>query len=270
MVDLPVTHRRGGPLLNAALIRDRRQQLLLSERGLADVLGVTGSVIYGLERGANHDEQPLSLVVKLAQALALPFDDLLQSGQSGHLDAAPGDRNDPAPSRSPDGNPSDKTRQDPDGDGAANPTATTEKDAATVGALLANDRRLTPLTALAHSCGWTLDRVQTAVDHLDGQLLACGQRLHQLQGDVQVVPAVTDITTQETLGRTVIGGRGLSLPQAQLLHRIVTGEHVKPAGNAERVVLAALLNTGLVRDPAGDRRGGIPTLSPDVTFSLLG
>lgn len=74
--------------LSGELIRARRRELGISERELANRLGVSITVIAGLERGTNHDDQPFSLIRKLAVALSADLSELTADVAATHLSDA--------------------------------------------------------------------------------------------------------------------------------------------------------------------------------------
>ena len=246
-----------GTLLNAALARRQRLSLGLSERDVAKRLGVSGQVISNLERGLNHDELTAALVCALASLLALPVTGLFTD--------------DPTPGARQAGRSDDAAPPDSDDDGPSPADAAGAGDVRQLGALLAREGVLLPVTTLAAVLGWPLERVQAGLSALEPALTAAGQRLHRLGGDVKVVADATELPTDtvETLTRRSFARRGMSLAQARMLHRAWQGtltgtEH----GNAERVTLADLVNGGVIRFDAGTARGQQPGPSDDAHFSL--
>ncbi|WP_324273776.1 helix-turn-helix transcriptional regulator [Blastococcus brunescens] len=64
-------------MLDVELLRRRRIERHMSRRDVAKNLGVTNATVSRLESGVNHGEQPLALLLRLADLLALDLADLL-------------------------------------------------------------------------------------------------------------------------------------------------------------------------------------------------
>lgn len=214
-----------GPILDSAAIRNRRITLAISERELARRLGVSATVVDALERGRNHADLHLDVIVRLAEVLGLCLDELLPR----------------APSASPAGDP------------------------ATLGRLLGHLAAAVPATTLAQALGWPLERTQAAIDELTQLLPAVGSRIQHSAGGVAIVAAAGEPAPVRQLLRRSNGRRGMTVTQARMLHRVWSGAiDARQLSNPDRVALAHLVNAGLVDYPAGDRRGGTPTLGSDV------
>jgi transcriptional regulator with XRE-family HTH domain len=226
-------------LLDADLVRARRLELGLSERKLAALLGVSQTIVRGIEAGTNHKDLTLGDVQRLAGALSVEVHQLL-------------------------------TPADADAAAPAGPvTHTTHLDHAVtqLGALLYDIDRLLPVEALAATLGLTLDQTHEALDELDRRLRPAGLLVHRLNNTVKLwrtLDAVTRSTLQYTW-RGHLARRGLDVGQAQLLHQVRTGRRVKTMRNDQQVTAAELTNAGIF---TRTRSGGVE-LSPEVRYSLL-
>lgn len=183
----------GSHLLDAALIRHRRLSLGITEREIARQLGVTAVVVHGLERSLNHADLPAGLVVALARALALDIDALFQQAVRSP-EARPGEMR---AGRGLDENPS--------------------QAAAAVGALLHAAGRGVPVSVLAETTGWPLERVTDALDALAAMLPSVGLRLHRFGEDqVRITAAASAPDTLQGLLRSSTARTGMNLRQAQM------------------------------------------------------
>lgn len=197
-------------ILDADLIRRRRDELRLSQRQLAAQLGVTGAVVRGLEAGTNHTTVSVGLLDQLARALAV---------DPGTLFARTGDADETAGS-----------------------------DAATLGAALRAVDTSIPVTVLADQLGWDRDRIHAAIAELAEQLPRCGMRLRHVSGRLNIERAVEPID-REQLQATVrahLAADGLSALEARVLHQVWTGSLPRELTNAEYVAIGVLANAGLI------------------------
>lgn len=197
-------------LLDTDTIMRRRQNLHISVRGLADALGVAMTVIVRLEDGTNHDDLPLSFVVRLADALAIDLQHLLHT---------------------PPLQPSER------------------EDGATIGALLAETDVLTPVETLATALQWDLARTEAALAQAAADAPKVGLKLHRLRGQVRFVPDQTATTSDEIeqLVRLHDARAGMNIGQAKTLKAIVDGATSKQLqSNSDRVNLGRLRNAGYV------------------------
>ncbi len=179
----------------------------------------------GLETGRAHGEQPLSLLFRLAEVLAVDAADLLVPTAS---------------------------------------LATSVVDAdlvAKVGGVLFELRHLTSPEILAAALNVTTDEVGAAVVTLDQRVAALGLRVHRLRGDVGVVRSQTTPSREELRAawQQDFARRSMTLGQARMLYRVWRGGfEQKQLSNPERVTLAQLVNAGPRRGACRSRgkRGG--------------
>jgi hypothetical protein len=124
-------------------------------------------------------------------------------------------------------------------------------DATRLGRILVDLTRQTPVTRLATALGWSLARIQAALDVLEVRLPAVGQRLVHGTGGVQIVrdspepdPSVMELVSAR------INDNGLSPTQAAVPVRVMHGEMTEQAASAalmtnpQRVALAEMVNAG--------------------------
>lgn len=215
-------------LLDGEKTRRRRKSLGLSERKLGREVGVDGSAIHNLERDRNTGELAFAVIDRLLTVLGVTLDDL---------------------------RPDDPVL--PEGD-----------DVAVVGALLAHEDTLTPVSVIAEVLDWDLARVEAALDELDTRLVVTGQRVHRLGLDVKVVSAVAPASLVQDLARRSLARRGVNICYARIVHQAMTSRLPRAPNNAEKVAIAAMVNAGILTDAAGDR-GEVPVLSEDTRFSLM-
>jgi transcriptional regulator with XRE-family HTH domain len=223
------------PFLNAQLIRDRRIELRLSVRDMAKVLGTSITTIATIESPREYGEIPLRMLCKLADVLALNITDLLLHDPA----PAPADRElaryvvDPLWP--------DPTARPPDPDLVAK-----------VASILFELRHLTAPAVIAAALDITTSDVEAAVTAMGPFLSALGLRAHRLRGDVAIV-RMTDVPGRDELRaawQQDYAQRSMTLMQARMLHAVWRGGF-QPSNmsNPERVVLAQLVNAGLVELP---------------------
>lgn len=237
-------------LLDVDLLRRRRVEMRLSRRDVAKHLGVTSATVNRLESGVNHGEQPLGLLQRLADLLALDLADLLPRR--------------PAP--------------------AARPTAAEEvpaggtaDDARLVGAALHTLGVLVPAETLAYVLGWDAARLTAALTTLERVATAIGLRVHRLYNRVSLVRAADALPAEELAAvlRHDAARTGLNPVQAGLVLDALTravapsaergGRHMLARSNAEKVAAGALVGADiLTTDDTGDL-----ALHPDAAVSLL-
>lgn len=241
------------PLLDVDLLRRRKAELRLSRRDIAKHLGVTTAVVGRLETGVNHGEQPLALLLRLAELLAVDLADLL-----------PG---------------TGRTRPDPDGSDsrADRPDRGVADDARRVGAALHALGVLVPAETLAEVLGFDTAGLDAALDALEGVAPAAGLRLHRLYNRVSLVRAADALPGEELAAvlRYDAARTGLNPTQAHLVHAALVravappagraGRHMLARSNAERVAAGSLVGARiLTTDEVGDL-----ALHPDAAASLL-
>jgi transcriptional regulator with XRE-family HTH domain len=163
-----------------------RTNLRISVRHLADTLGVAVTVIARLEDDANHDDLPLSFVVRLADALAVDIHHFILTPPTQPV---------------------------------------SREDGATVGALLAETDVLTPIETLAAALQWDLTRTEAALTQLADDAPKVGLKLHRLRGQVRFVPDQAAASRDEVgqLIRVHDARTGMTVGQARTLKAIVDG-----------------------------------------------
>lgn len=200
-------------ILNGPFVRTRRQDLSLSQRQLAEAVGVSTTVIASLEAGTNHESLSVGLVAKLAKALAVEVHDLFAR-------AVP------------------------------RKTMDTHPHTPSVGALLAETPSLIAVDAIAEALGITLPETNGALADLERRLPAVGMMLHRLNGDVAIRPQATiDPDVRKHLIRKHHARRGLTLTEARVLYRVAQGGVDEgKLSNPDGVALNRLRRAGLVTD----------------------
>lgn len=219
------------PLLDTKLLAERRTAEGLSQRALAKRLGVRSPMIAAMERGDNHADLSLALLVRLA----------------GELGAAPSELfAQPADER----------------EGGS-------EDDIKLEALLAGADRLMAASEIASALEWDLRRTSRALRSLRSRLRGTGQRLHTGADTLYGLRANTAMLTRaqrQRGARAEVSRTGITRPQAALLRELVAApipESAATAGNAKRVNTARLLRLGLAELEDGTLR-----LSADARFSL--
>lgn len=240
------------PLLDEELIRRRKAELRLTRRDVAKHLGVSTAVVGRLESGVNHGEQPLALLLRLAELLALDLADLL---------------------------PRQVRRAPLPGTTASDATAghAARDDARRLGAALHAVGVLVPAETLAQVLDWDAARLDAAATALTAAAPAAGLRVHRLYNRISLVRDV-DALPADALAAVLrhdAARTGLSTTQATLVHAALTravtpaagrgGRHMLARSNADKVAAAALVGAGiLTTDDNGDL-----ALSGDAAVSLL-
>ena len=231
-------------LLNTAMIRCRRLELRLSARVLEHRLGVGGGWVHSLESGRNHAHITLTEVHTLAESLGVePHELLAETTPPVTLDA-----------------------DHPDA---------LRADVARLGRVLGDIDHQTHTTRLAAELGWTAGRLETALEILDANLRAAGQRLVRGGHGVQIArDTPTPDEAVEKIQSERISSNGLTPTQAAVLAKVLAGKLTERDTNkavmreAPRVALATLVNAGLVNLPAVTR-GSRYQVTERVRVSLL-
>lgn len=223
-----------GPLLDVAEVRRLRLQAGLSTRCLGRLTGVSATTIRGIEDGSNHEQLPLLLVARLADALDVTPQELFARPPIEPALAGGDDR--------------------------------------VVEAALQCRSGVTSAYDLATCLGWTLDKVVRALDVLDRRLDGTGTRLHRNSWQQRAIRPSTELLSddqQRALHRLGPSHRGLTQSSARLLLAAARGElddrWLKTASNSERVALQSLLKQRLVLTVTGKTQ---LVLSPDAVFGL--
>ena len=235
-------------ILDADLIRRRREELGLSLRAVAARLGVVGAVVRRIEAGENHPDLAVGHLTKLAEIINVDVATLF------------------APTAPVDGAANASAASDGEaGDDAG--------DVAALGALLHAAGVLTPAAALRDALDWDKARLDRALTALDAQAATIGLRLNRnpagfsLTRGVEVCPpdVVADVI------RSHVNRDGLNLTEAAMLRRVANGEAPREPTNPESVALAVLGNARLVQHgQAATTTSQAPLeLSDAVRFSLL-
>ena len=223
--DLPL------PLLDINLLRRRRMELRRSRRDVAKALGVTGQTVARLEEGTNHADQPLAVLVRLAETLAVDLPTLLG--------------------------------------GRPRPTGTAvhaPDDIATVGSALHAAATGVPVAVLARVLDWPLPRLNAALDGLASAAGAVGLRLDRSDGLIALARAAEPLTSEQVTAvlRHRVASRGIDPTAARLviecLRRAVAHDPAAThgsggllRGNADRVAAGLLVNADVLRtDDHGD------------------
>lgn len=206
-------------MLNSELIRQRRGDLNMSNREVARQLRVTAAVIKRLEEGSNHEWIALGEVARLASILSIEFGDMF----SPELVEAPDVRN------------------------------TAADRAAELGALLYEMGKLVPRSALCQALECSPDELDDALTELAAVLAPAGMTIHSSKDSVSI-EAVADINPDhvESLIRSQLSSRGLTITDANILAEIAEGMHAqRKLSNHENRALQRLRKAGIVE---GDRQ----------------
>lgn len=239
--------------IDGAAMRLRRQQLGISERALARDMGpqISVTVIRNLENNVSDSELTLGELRRLGALLDVPPAALLTS-KSTATDVASSSRDSDTP-HGPDTQEQVESRA-----------------AQRIGALLQATGKPVPEDVLADVLGYDLSFLDSALRRLDISLAAAGLRLRRVHREVAIVPT-HDATTsppEEDLRdvlRRHYSRRGFTKSEAVLLRKVIHGEVVRPAANADQQIRSrALLNAGILE--AG--QDGRLVVSEDVAYSL--
>jgi transcriptional regulator with XRE-family HTH domain len=202
-------------LVDPQTVRARRFELGVAERALGDALGVESAVIRRLERGHSQDQLTAAFVVDLAEALMVPVHQLL-AREERPAEPAPND------------------------------------DAEAVGAVLARADEPVHVDRLTDELGWTVDRVDAALEVLDARLVAVGQTLGWLGDSLVAVAHRADEETTRIAAALVsdsVTSDGLTVTDAKLLwaaatqHERTSRANALPAPNLRKLEAAGLITT---------------------------
>jgi transcriptional regulator with XRE-family HTH domain len=230
--------------IDGAKVRARRIDVGVSERVLAEALGVSTGVIDSLEHGGEQNHLTLDFVHQLATTLGAQVADLL----------------------------TDHVHQEP-----VDPDEIDPGDAAEIGRHLSLAGRA-HIDDLARALGWTGSRVRWALHTLEARLPACGMTLAWIADtEVQLAPQVGQTETVGVVSRRDLRAYGLYETDAALLHQIIVdGPHNKP-GVVNKLALNRLRNAGILttdtiygprsRPPGGAKAEGI-RLTDEACFNL--
>lgn len=141
---------------------------------------------------------------------------------------------------------------------------------AKVASILFELRHLTAPAVIAAALGITTSDVEAAAIAMGPFLSALGLRLHKLRGDIGIV-RVADVPARDELRaawQQDYAQRSMTLSQARMLYAVWQGGF-QPSNmsNPERVVLAQLVNAGLVELPVATGANTV-TLTAEVRQSV--
>ena len=218
------------PLLNGALIKERRLRLNMPTRELGRLSGLSGPTIQRIEAGESAPDLKLGELHRLASALGLELWEILD---------------------------------------VATVTGRPETlDDARVEAVLVDAGRLVRREEIATALDWDLERVRHALTTLAERLDGTGQRLHlRAAGDVAIRPAPLGLTAseRERATRAAYQHRGINRRSAGVLAALLkTGQMPIPTANSSRVGAGELASAALVRI-----EGDEMFLTDDCAFSLM-
>ncbi len=221
-------------LLDINQIVTTRTDLKLTQRELANRIGVNPITVGRIERGLNHEALDLSTLSRLAAALGLAITSLFpENQQHGSRD------------------------QD------------TSADARRLEALLLEAKTAVRSDEIAETLHWTLPRTQRALAELSeglagrGAVLAGTLGLHLIRARIDLLTAAE----RKRLERARHARLGLRLHEARLLQRALTNtlrdDWQSKASASDRHAMAALLKAGLVEVKANRLQ-----LTKEASFSL--
>lgn len=217
-------------IVDPAKVRARRIEAGLAERELGSTLGLAVGVIRALERGGDQGYLNLRVVRDLARAIGTTPDDLLTD--------------EPSTPASP-----------------AVPDAVEDGDVATVGAVLAEMQELVAVDTLAWSLRWTSARTLVALDRLEVELGAVGQRLRWLHDTMVGICAIRpDDTVLDAAASRSVAEEGIAPREASVLARMIERPQHRlrdiPIVTLRRFRRAGLIHTDVVDDPAERKAAG--------------
>jgi transcriptional regulator with XRE-family HTH domain len=218
-------------IIDLELIKTLRLSGRLSQRALADRLGVSQTVVRSLETGADHGAHPLHFLVRLATALGTTPGALLQGRSS--------------------------ERQ-------------VDTDDVKLEAALAIAGRELRRPAIAKAFGWDLDRVTAAADAFGRRLEGTGLMLQTHEGGRYAIRPRTEVLTDtevSVLERGEVARKGLPVSALRLLKDValdnVAADFERRASNSDRVALGTLLKVKLIEEGGGTYR-----LTDTAAFSI--
>jgi transcriptional regulator with XRE-family HTH domain len=230
--------------IDGALVRARRIDVGVSERVLAEALGVSTGVIDSLEHGGEQNHLTLDFIHQLATTLGVEVIDLL----------------------------AERTYEVPDAPDDIDPG-----DPAEIGRHLSLAGRA-HIDELARALGWTTARVRWALLTLEERLPDCGMTLAWIADtEVQLAPKAGQTATVGVVSRRDLRAYGLYETDAALVHQIIVdGPHNKP-GVVNKVSLNRLRHAGVLttdtiynprsRPPGGAKAEGI-RLTDEARYNL--
>lgn len=199
------------------MIVRRRTELGLSQRALGREAGLTSVAVSILEAGQNHAEVTLRAAKRLADALGLPLQSLVVGG---------------------------------DADKSSEP----QPDDIIVEAILVSAGQALPSQNVAQILGWDMERVGKAIEGLRERLDGTGVLVHRASSGYMIRPRGDLLSEDELrhLERARLRTRQLREPGMRLLLKVATGglsrKWKQTVGNADRVSLGMLINSGLAID----------------------
>ncbi len=226
------------PVLDVNRLVSARLELKLSQRQVADQIGVIANTVGRLESGRSHEVLDLGTLARLACALGVDIRELFPPTQVK--------------------------------DGGADQDTPLRDDVQRVEAALL-DAELLRSSELAVGLGWSISRTRAALAALNRQLATRGAMLTRPGGRYRIrsrMELLTDAQRQR-LARTCHSRYGLNTLQARYLHQALCGPidrgwDAKGAQAKERYGMGSLLKAGLV-----EHTGGHLHLTEDAAFSLM-
>jgi transcriptional regulator with XRE-family HTH domain len=209
--------------VNGELVRARRLAAGLTPQELADRIGLTSELLWAIERGASDDLQHVPLLAILGLAEALDF--------------RPGELLDPPAREASNTSTSESTMAQPD-------EVKLEAALLQYGAAITRDD-------LASAFGWTLHRVEVALQGLAHRLQVTGSRLRRASWNSYIIePARHALAANEqaALQRVSSERIPLSPAAAAVLYTIMFYTSTLPKHAGGRDALAELWQRGLVKD----------------------
>ncbi|WP_163772140.1 hypothetical protein [Nocardioides zeae] len=205
-------------------------------------MGVTQTVLRGIEAGTSHAGLTLGEIQRLAALLSLPH---------GQLLTAP-------------------TVTEPAAGPAGPPTAAEHRERAVklVSALLIEINRTIPEQTLVELAEVSLSELDAVLGELESRLSAAGLCVRIVHGGafIRSVDGSLDRDSALVTWRWHLGRDSLNMGQEKLLQKLARGAGLKNLGNDERVRGAALVNAGILTTTCSDGFA----LAEDASFSLHG
>lgn len=194
-------------------VRQRRHELGTTLNAAAASSGISAPLLRRIEGGdtAAAGRCTLDQLVRLAAALDVHLTELLEPPERGRPGVAHG-------------------------------------DAATLGALLHGARTMVTTEDVCTALAWRSDRFDAALEALDAQLRPAGLRVHRLHDQVGIssdAPAVPSQALTHVV-RSTIAARDLTISEARVLHRLMTGQNVDQLPTREANALGVLRKAGIV------------------------
>jgi transcriptional regulator with XRE-family HTH domain len=227
--------------LNSDLVRDRRRELLLSQRALGELVRQSAAAVHRIERGDLMEEFTLREVQRLGDALQVDPICLFVS----------------------------ESPPDPQSDW---PPQSRSEILALLGSCLARESDPIPVDALAELFDLSRSMVLSLVDDLDAGLRPLGLRAHLAADSVRIISdgaGAVPKSRLRVLRRRIANRRRLDIHHASLLRAGLVGTTAKKivATNNGMASFGTLLGADLLTDSGRDSQP--VCLAKDARFSLL-